>query len=97
VKNCRKTFESGWLLQILGRITTSHANLNTPDPQHGGFTVKFSQSGNFLAQVPSCGYMGSVSGCTVIMDAFPQLMVFTFAAGAGKSILWYINLFMSFL
>ena len=25
---------------------------------------------------------------------FPQLMVITFAAGAGKSILWYNNLFM---
>jgi len=87
-----KTFESGSLLQILGRITTLHAILNTLEPEDGGFMVKLSQSGNILAQVHSCGYMGSVSVSAVII--FPQLTIFTFAAGAGKSILWYINIFM---
>src|SRR5712691_7790413 len=91
-KKWGKTFEIGSLLQILGRITTLHAILNTPEPEHGGFMVKFSQSGNSLAQVHSCGYMGSVSVCAVII--FPQLTILTFTAGAGKSILWYINLFM---
>jgi len=66
VKKWGKTFESGSLLQILGRITTLHANLNTPGPEDGGFLVKLSQCGNVLAQVHSCGYMGSVSVCAVI-------------------------------
>jgi len=92
VKDCSETFEIGSLLLILGRTTTLHANLNTPELQHGGSVVKLSQTGNILAQVHSCGYMGSVSVCAVII--YPQLMVFTFAAGAGKSILWYINPFM---
>ncbi len=92
VKKWGKIFEIGFLLQILGRITTLHANLNTAEPEHGGFMVKLSQSGNGLAQVHSCGYMGSVSVCAVII--FPQLTISTFSAGAGKSILWYINLFM---
>jgi hypothetical protein len=92
VKNCSKTFKSGSPLQILGRTTTLHANLNTPEQQGGGFMVKISQTGNILAQVHSCGYMGSVSVCAVII--FPHLTIFTFAAGAGKSILWYINIFM---
>src|SRR5712691_589036 len=91
-KKWGKTFEIGSLLQILGRITTLHAILNTAEPEHGGFMVKISQCGNSLAQVRSCGYMGSVSVCAVII--FPQLTTSTFAAGAGKSILWYINLFM---
>jgi hypothetical protein len=67
VKNCRKTFESGSLLQILGRITTLRASLNTTEPQHGGFRVNLSQSGNNLVQAHSCGYMGNVSVCPVII------------------------------
>jgi hypothetical protein len=86
--NCSKKFGRGYLLQILGRITTLHAILNTPEPEDGGFMAKLSQSGNILAQVHFCGYMGSVSVCAVIISA--QLTTFTFAAGAGKSILWYI-------
>src|SRR5712691_9025994 len=92
VKKWGKTFEIGSLLQILGRITTLHAILNTAEPEHGGFMVKISQCGNSLAQVHSCGYMGCVSVCAVIIS--PQLTISTFAAGAGKSILWYINIFM---
>jgi len=61
VKNCSETFEIGSLLLILGRITILHANLNTPEPQHGGSMVNPSQIGNILAQVHSCGYMGNVS------------------------------------
>src|SRR5260221_11885335 len=95
VKKWGETFELGALLQILGRITTLHAILNTAELGDGGFMVKLTQSGNSLAQVHSCGYMGSVSVCAVII--FPQLTIFTFAAGSGKSILWYINLFMFFL
>ena len=90
VKNCRKTFESGSLLQILGRITTPRADLNTVEPQHGGYMAKRSQSGSILARVHSCGYMGSVSDYTVII--FPRLIVSAISAGAGKSILWYNNL-----
>jgi hypothetical protein len=91
-KNYRETFEGGSLLQILGRTTTLHANLNTAEPEDGGFMVKLSQSGNIPAQVHSCGCMGSVSVRAVII--LPQLTMFTFAAGAGKSILWYIHIFM---
>jgi len=94
VKNCRKTFEIGSLLLIPGRTTTLHVSLNMPEPQHGGSMAKLSQTGNILAQVPSCGYMQSVSVCPVII--FPQLMIFVVAAGAGKSIIWYINIFMFF-
>jgi hypothetical protein len=87
-KNCSKAFEVGSPLQILGKITTSHANLNIPELEPGGFMVKHSRNGNILAQVHSCGFMGSVSICAVIIS--PQLMIFTLSAGAGKSILWYI-------
>ena len=90
VKNCRKTFESGSLLQILGRITTLRANLNTAEQQHGGYTVKRSQSGSILAQVHSCGYMGSVSPYAVSISL--RLIIFAILAGAGKSVLWYKNL-----
>src|SRR5260221_4617906 len=93
-KNCSKTFERGSLLQILGKITTLHANLNIPELEHGGFMVKLSHSGNTLAQVHSCGCMGNVSICAVIIS--PQLKIFTFAAGAGKSILWYVHIFHIF-
>src|SRR5260221_6135671 len=93
-KNCSKKFEVGSLLQILGKITTLHANLNILELEHGGFMVKLSHSGNTLAQVHSCGYMGSVSICAAIIS--PQLMIFAFSAGAGKSILWYVNLFHVF-
>jgi hypothetical protein len=86
VKNCKKTFESGSVLQVLGRITTLHVNLNTVEPRHGGYMVKRSQSGSILVQVPSCGYMGSVSACAAIIS--PRLIIFAFLAGAGKSILW---------
>jgi hypothetical protein len=92
VKNCSKTFKGGSPPQILGRITTLRANLNTPEQQGGGFMVKPSQTGNILARVHSCGYTESVSVCVVII--FPHLMIFAFAAGAGKSILWYIDIFM---
>src|SRR5260221_9412897 len=93
-KNCSKTFEVGSLLQILGKITTLHANLNIPELEHGGFVGKLSHSGNTLAQVHSCGCMGNVSICAVIIS--PPLIIFAFAAGAGKSILWYVNLFHVF-
>ena len=86
VKICRKTFESGSLLQILGRITTLRANHNIAELQHGGYVVKRFQSGSILVQVHSCGYMGSVSGCAVIISS--RLIIPTFSAGAGKSILW---------
>jgi len=95
VKNYSIKFESGSPLQTLGRITTWHANLNTPEQQDGGFMVKLSQTGNILAQVHSCGYMGSVSVCVEVIS--PQLMVFTFAAGGGKSVLWYNSISMSSL
>jgi len=95
VKNCSETFKIGSLRLTLGRITTLHVNLNTPELQHGGLVVKLSQTGNILAQVQFCGYMGSVSVCAVIIS--PQLMIFVVAAGAGKSILWYNHLFVFFL
>jgi hypothetical protein len=82
VKKCGKTFGGGSLLQILGRITTLHAILNTPEPEDGGFMAKLTQSGNILAQVHSCGYMGSVSVCTVII--FLQLTIFNLCSGGGE-------------
>jgi len=92
VKNCTKAFKIGSLPLILGRIITLHVNLNTPELQHGGSMVKISQTGNILAQVHSYGYTQSVSVCAIIIS--PQLTIFIFSAGAGKSILWYIHLFM---
>jgi hypothetical protein len=68
VKNYNKTFKSGSLLQILGRTTTLHAILYTPEPEDGGLTVKLSHSGNIPVQVHSCGYMGSVSVGVVIIS-----------------------------
>jgi len=75
------------LLEFAGRITKLlHLLLNTEGRRDGGLVVKLSQSGNIPAQVRSCGYMGSVSVCAVIIS--PQFITFNFAAGAGKSILW---------
>ena len=56
--------------------------------------VKHSPSGSILVQVRSYGSMGNVS--VLRSRLFPGANGFHRAAGAGKSVLWYVNLF-SFL
>jgi len=87
--NCRKTFEVGSRLQIPGKTTTLLVNLNIAEPQHGGFMVKLSPSGSILVQVRSYGSMGNVS----VFCSHPFLGTHGFhrAAGAGKSVLWYVD------
>jgi len=74
--------------------TTLLVNLNIAELQHGGFMENLSPTGSILVQVRSYGSMGNVS--VLRCHVFPGTDGFHCAAGAGKSILWYVDLF-SFL
>jgi hypothetical protein len=57
---CGGTSETGFHLQIPGRITTLFINLGMAEPEHGGFKVTLMRNGKFLVQVPSYGLMENV-------------------------------------
>jgi hypothetical protein len=87
---CDGMSETGFPLQIPGRITTLLVNLGTEDPEHGGFKVTLMRNGNLLVRVPSCGLMENVSyshPCSLL-----QLRITASSAGAGKSVIWCDNL-----
>ena len=90
VTKCDVTSESGFHLQIPGRITTSLMNLGIGEPEHGGFKVTLMQNGNLPVQVLSYGLMENVSNsypCSLL-----ELMIAASEAGAGKSIISCDNL-----
>jgi hypothetical protein len=79
---CSKTFTSGSLPQIRGRITTSLVNLSMPEQQHGGFMVKRSNNGSFQIQVRLYGFMGNVR--VLRFNPFPVTHKPCFCSGSGK-------------
>ena len=83
------TFGNGFRLQIPGRITILVVNLDTVEPERGGFKVTLMQNGNVLVQVPSYGLMGNVS--ISFLYSFMRLTMTASAAGAGKSVIWCDN------
>ena len=89
VTRCDGTSGIGFLLQILGRITTLFINLGIADPEHGGLKVTPTPNGNILAQVPSYGLTENVS----ILEpySFLKLIITVSTAGAGKSVIWCDN------
>ena len=52
----------------------------------------FSRSGDRPPRVPCYGFMASVSVFLVKVTPFLGLMYFYFVAGAGKTVLWYVEL-----
>ena len=82
----KRSFEHGSRLQIPPSIITSHAKLNTEGLQGGLLKVAHFKTGRRV--VPYCGSMEIVRSSYLFLllpiDCFPD-----FAAGAGKSILWY--------
>jgi hypothetical protein len=86
-----KIFEVGSPHPILGKITTLPVTRITKGPRSGSFRAKHSRNGNRPGLILFYGFMGSVSSSQnsysfVNANGFPF-----FAAGAGKSVLWYAN------
>jgi hypothetical protein len=89
VTGCGGTSGTGFRLQIPGRITTLFINLSISEPEDGGFKVALMRNGNRLVQVHFYGFMENVS--VLYPCSFVKLMVISFAAGAGKSVIWCDN------
>jgi hypothetical protein len=88
-RNCK----SGSLLQIPRQITISHARHITRE-RHPGFSkAEFSKSGSCLLH--SCGSMENVWSFSSPLLHTP--LTPTFAAGSGKSVLWFVCFFLLLL
>ena len=87
-------FDTGSHLQTLGKTTTSHVNLGIAEPEHGGLKVKLMRNGSHLVVVPSYGFMENVS--VSYWCLFAELIPCS-TAGAGKSVIWYDDLFIVFV
>jgi len=70
-------------------------NPSTKELQHGGLEVTRSQNGNPLARVRCCGCMVNVGDSHVrtLLETNPAAAVTT-VAGAGKSIIWYVDFWL---
>ena len=70
-------------------------NLSTKELQHGGLEVTHSQNGNAPARVHCYGCMVNVSDSHVrpFLETNPVAVVPT-VAGAGKSIIWYVDFWL---
>jgi hypothetical protein len=90
VTRCDGTSGAGFHHQIPGKITTLLVNLGIAEPGHGGSKVTLMRNGNLLVQVLSYGFMENVR----ILYPYPflKLIVTSFLAGAGKSVIWCDNL-----
>ena len=82
---------SGLPLQTLGKTTTAPEN-HTTEKHRPGLSMEIPmENGNRLSQILFCGFTESVRVCVF----YPSILLrrdFAFVAGAGKSILWYVNL-----
>ena len=83
-------FSGGSVRLIHGKITTSPANRNTAGLGRGSFKGTCSRNGKHLDRVRCSGSMANVeffpaAYSSVEADGSPPL------AGAGKSVLWYVN------
>ena len=85
-------FEHGSQLQIRPSITIPHAKLSMEEPQHGLSKAADFEIGRRMA--PCCGSLAIVRSShfflSLTVDSLPD-----FAAGAGKSILWYASSLLS--
>ena len=66
------------------------------EQQHGGLEVTRSQNGSPLVRVRSCGCTVNVSDSHVPTFLETNPAVVDSVAGAGKSILWYVDLCYNF-
>jgi hypothetical protein len=86
VSDCKRNFEHGSLLQTRQSIIIMHAKFITGALQHGSPKAAHSMNGRRTDRY--CGSVAtvyfSVSSAFMAIDSFLY-----FAAGAGKSIIWY--------
>ena len=61
------------------------------EQQHGGLEAPRLQNGNPLVQVRSCGCMVNVSNSHAGTFLGTDTVVGGSVAGAGKSVLWYVD------
>ena len=85
-----KTFENGSLHPVRGKITILPVTRDRADRQHGLSEAAPSRSGNHPDQVPFYGFMGNVSGLIPTLSQ-ELTMIRSMIAGAGKSVLWYVD------
>jgi hypothetical protein len=92
VTNCREIFIVGSLPLIHGKILTTPKNSGTMGLGHGSFKATRSRTGNYPDRLRCYGSMGNV-GCCVARTPSRRLMdlPFRMIAGAGKSVLWYVD------
>ncbi len=85
--SCSRTSGTGSHLRTHGRIITSHVILGMAEREHGGLKATHMRNGSLLVLVHSHGFMENVS---ISYHRFPpKLLLTSFAAGAGKSVIWY--------
>ena len=85
-----KMFEVGSLHLIHGRVTISLADPDSAERQSGLSEAAPSRNGRHLAQVLIYGFMENVSSPTFTLSR--GLIALPLIAGAGKSVIWYVNL-----
>ena len=67
--------------------------LGIAEREHGGLRATLIPNGSLPVLVYSCGFMENVS---ILHRRFPpKLMLTSFTAGAGKSVIWYGILLMA--
>jgi hypothetical protein len=82
-------FEIGFLHLIHGKITILPVDRDTPELQRGLSEAAPSRNGNHPDPDPFYGFMGNVSPLTPSL--LQGLTISLLIAGAGKSVLWYVN------
>ena len=87
----KKIFEVGCLHLIRGKITTLRVDHDTPERQRGLLEATPSRNGNRLDQAHFYGFMGNVSLQPLDLAATDSFPLPPMIAGAGKSILWYVD------
>ena len=85
--NCNKTSVDGSPHQIHPRIITLPVVIITREPQLGSFKAGYIRNGN--RHLRFSGSMGNVSLYSTPYLTLPDDI--SFIAGAGKSILWFVN------
>ena len=83
--------KGGSLPPILGKTSTSRANHDTATPGCGLLRETHSPNGRIRVRARCYGSMGNVS-CRPALTSSQRLMPFPVLAGAGKSVLWYVDL-----
>jgi hypothetical protein len=91
VKSCNKISAVGSLRPTHGKITILPVDHGIPGPGRGSLKAIRSQSGRHPDQVHFYGSMANVS-FRPEFTLSQRPIVFSFLAGAGKSVLWYVSL-----